>query len=72
MTADQFRAALAERGLTQSSFARRVEVIGGEKLPLRTVQSWALDESRIPPVVPALLALWPATPASKSYFLRHQ
>lgn len=57
MTADQFRAELRRLGLSQVGFARRVEQIGGEKLPLRTVQGWALDERPIPPLVPAMLAM---------------
>jgi hypothetical protein len=57
MTRNEFRDALDALSLTQSAFARLVEHIGGERLPLRTVQRWALGEASVPPVVPALIAL---------------
>ena len=57
MTSEEFRAALADLGFSQSAFAREVERIGGQRLALRTVQRWALGERSIPPLVPALLAL---------------
>jgi DNA-binding transcriptional regulator YiaG len=57
MTPAEFRAALSRLGLSQSGFARRVAALGGEPLPLRTVQAWALGEREPPPVVPALLVL---------------
>ena len=57
MTHTEFRAALKSRSLSQTKFAADVERLGGERLPLRTVQGWALGERDIPPTVPALLAL---------------
>lgn len=49
MTAAKFRAELKRIGFSQSAFAEAVEV------PLRTVQSWALDERRIPNKIEELL-----------------
>jgi hypothetical protein len=57
MTPTDFRATLTRLGLTQTGFAREVERLGGERLPLRTVQDWCAGARGIPPTVPALLAL---------------
>lgn len=57
MTADQFRARLAELGLSQPRFARAVSDAGGDLLPLATVRGWAQGRRAIPPTVPALLEL---------------
>jgi DNA-binding transcriptional regulator YiaG len=51
MTANEFRAALAGLGLTQSGFARVALV------DARTVRRWALGEREIPGPVVALLRL---------------
>src|SRR4051812_34708501 len=66
MTSEEFRAALAALGLSQSEFAREVERIGGERLALRTVQRWTGNERRIPPLVPALLAALRHVPRKRS------
>lgn len=49
MNATEFRATLKRLGLNQSSFAATA------KIPLRTVQSWALGERRIPSTVRTLI-----------------
>jgi len=51
MTPDQFRAALAGLGMTQSGFARVALV------DARTVRRWALGEREVPGPVVALLKL---------------
>ncbi len=57
MSPADFRATLTRLGLSQTGFAREVERLGGERLPLRTVQDWCAGARGIPPTVPALLAL---------------
>lgn len=57
MNGAELRAELERQGLSQSGFARLVSDLSGERLPLRTVQGWAIGEARIPPLVPAILAL---------------
>jgi len=57
MTHAEFRAALTRLDLSQTAFAAQVGAIGGERLPLRTVQGWATGTRAIPPAVPALLAM---------------
>lgn len=57
MTPDQFRARLAELGLSQPGFARAVSDAGGEELSPHTVRNWSNGHRGIPPTVPALLSL---------------
>ena len=57
MTHIEFRLALGALGMSQRAFASRIAALGGETLPYRTVQSWALNECPIPPLVPAVLTL---------------
>ena len=57
MTGADFRDRLATLGLSQSAFAREIERLSGERMPLRTVQAWALGESPTPAPVAALLTL---------------
>jgi hypothetical protein len=49
MSAAEFRAELKRLGATQSGFAEMT------KIPLRTVQSWALGERKIPKTTRALI-----------------
>ena len=63
MTPEQFRAALADLGLSQVGFARLARV------DPRTVRKWAAGDSRIPGPVVVLIELLQAQASAKRDFL---
>lgn len=62
MTSPEFRAALKRLGLTQVKFCQAVADLGGQPLPLRTVQAWALGERPPHVLLAALVALMERDP----------
>ena len=65
MTARQFNDALAEMGLTQTTFGNVIERLAGQRVAHTTVNRWANGKIEMPPLAVSVVRLLQMLPRSK-------